>query len=425
VKAIRLVGWLSVGLLLPTTACNTMRHADAKAQAHQRWSQVRGQVKLQLAGQQYDAGLFDDAAETLREAIALDPTQAEAHALLIKAYLELGKTASATQVLDAAGRKSLASAELVYLEGVILEQRGALEEALAKFASARERDPANADYLVAHVECLVSLDRADAAMRTLTESADRIDDDGTVSAMAAHLAALLDEPGLARRRYGEALASHGENRLLAEELGRLLIRAQRYEEALAILGPILDARDGAGPTTGTTRRAVATCHLALRNPDKAKQILDPYTRSHPEDSVAQLMMAKAALASDDILTALRSVDLAAQHEPNQPELWLVRAAVNWKRGKLIKAASDLYDVLQNDPNDVDAHCLLAEVMRARDQTDAARTHFKKALELDPHCSWASAGLRTLNRDGREPSVAGPTPSLTAAKPAPRLTNEKP
>jgi Tfp pilus assembly protein PilF len=424
VKTTRSVGRLLAGLLLLTTACNTMRHTDAKAQAHQRWSQVRGQVKLQLAGQQYDATLFDDAAATLKESIALDPTQTEAYALLAKAYLELGKTASAQQVLDAAGHKSLASAELVYLGGVILEQRGQLEEALAKYASARKLDATNADYLVAQVECLVSLDRAESAMQTLTESANRIDDDGTVSALAAHLATLLDEPGVARRRYGEALAAHGENRLLAEELGRLLIRAQRYEEALAILSPVLDAQDGER-TSGTLRRAIATCHLALGNPRMAKQILDPYARSHPEDSIAQLMVAKAALACDDILTALWSVDLAAQHEPNQPELWLVRAAVNWKRGKLITAASDLYDVLQNDPNDVDAHCLLAEVMRARDQADAARMHFEKALQLDPSCPWASAGLRTMNDHSEEPAPAGPTPSLTAAKPMPRLTTEGP
>jgi len=424
VKTTRSVGLLLAGLLLLTTACNTMRHTDAKAQAHQRWSQVRGQVKLQLAGQQYDATLFDDAAETLKESIALDPMQAEAYSLLTKAYLELGKMASAQQVLDTAGRRSLASAELVYLGGVILEQRGQLEEALARYASARELDATNADYLVAHVECLVSLDRAEAAMQTLTESADRIDDDGTVSALSAHLATLLDETGLARRRYGEALAAHGENRLLAEELGRLLIRAQRYEAALAILNPVLDAQEGE-QSSGTLPRTIATCHLALGNPRMAKQVLDQYVRSHPEDSIAQLLVAKAALACDDLLTALRSVDLAAQHEPNQPELWLVRAAVNWKRGKLITAASDLYDVLQNDPNDVDAHCLLAEVMRARDQADAARTHFERALQLDPSCSWASAGLRTLAHVDREPAPEGPTPSLTSAKPASHHTTEGP
>lgn len=413
----RLVALPLVGLLVLTTGCNTVNHTDAKVQAHQRWNQVRGQVKLQLGKQQYESGLVEDASLTLRESIALDPTRPTAYALLTKAYLEQGKAASAQHVLDAAGGAGLASAELTYLKGVILEKRGQLEVAVAAYANARQLDPGNVDYLVAHAECLVSLDRPEEAIRLLNENADRIDDDATVSALAAHLAAMLGDTELACQRYGQALAAYGSSRLLAEELGRLLVGQQRYEEALAILTPVLDAQNGED-TSGVVRRAVATCHLALGNSASAKRILDPYTRSHPEDTAAQLMLAKAALACDDMMTALRAIHHVQQREPDRPELWLVRAAVNWKRGKLILAASDLYDVLQNDPNDVDAHCLLAEVMRARDQADAARTHFERALELDPTSTWATRGLELLTRRDPNPKLTDPEQKLTSAPAGP-------
>lgn len=404
-----------VCLLALTTSCNTLSHADAKVEAHRRWNHVRGQIKLQLAEQQYESHLFEDAAQNLKESIALDPTQPTAYALLAKAYLELGKAATAQQVLDAADRAGLASAELAYLKGVILEQRGQVDSAVEAYAEARKLDPRSVDYLVAHVECLVSLERPQEAIRLIDENADQIDDDGTVSAMAAHIAAMLGDTNQACHSYGQALASHNDSQLLAEELGRLLVRAHRYEEALAILSPVPDA-DSGEQASGVVRRAVATCHLALGNPASAREVLGPYAQSHPEDTIAQLILAKAALACDDVLTALRAVDFVQQREPDQPELWLVRAALNFKRRRLIPAASDLYDVLQNDPEDVDAHCLLAEVMRARDQADAARTHFERALAIDPTCTWATHGLKALTRGGPAPVPLNPKPEqkLTSA-----------
>jgi len=72
---------------------------------------------------------FMDAAETLAGAVALAPTQPEVYALLAKAHLEAGKTASAEQAIAAARNVGLTSAELTYLGGVILEQRGELEKA--------------------------------------------------------------------------------------------------------------------------------------------------------------------------------------------------------------------------------------------------------------------------------------------------------
>ena len=401
-----------IGLATLTTACNTVKHTDAKVQAHQRWNHVRGRVKHQLAGQQYQAGLFEDAAQTLAESIALDPTEPGAYALLAKANLELGRPATAQQVLDEAKREALSSPDLIYLQGVLLEQRGKLEAAAAAYADARRLDPANVDYLVAQAECLVSLDRPGAAMQLLEDNPDRIDDDGTVSALAAHITALIGDTERACERYRQALVTHADSRLMAQGLGRLLARSRRYREALAVLVPLMET-DNDTEVGGAVRRTMASCHLALGDPASAKKVLAPYARSNPEDTLAQLLLAKAAVATDDVLTALRALDLVEQREPNRPELWLVRAAVQWKRDNLIAAAADLYDVLQNNPNDVEAHCLLAEVLEARHQIDTARTHFQRALEIDPDSAWAAAGLKALGRAQAPPAPTEPTPRLTS------------
>lgn len=394
------------------TGCATVPMSEATDQAHQRWDRMRGRVQLQLAEQEFRAGLFDDAAKTALESIALDPTSPGPYVVAVMAQLERGKPASAQELLAEADRMEVASTELSYLTGVLLEQRGELADALALYRRARTLQPKSVDYLVAEAECLVALGRSAEALALLDESVDGVDERGTVHALAAHIAALNHSTKEALRRYGKAVAAGANDRVIAEEMGRLLVEAHRWEEALAVLEPLDVESDDAG-TNGAVRKALAKCHLALGDGLSAKRLLKDFALRHPADAPAQLLLAKASLAAGDIVTALRAIDAARQYAPDWPEVWFVRAAIHWKRGSFPSAASDLFDVLANDPRDIEAHCLLAEVLGAQKHIEAAKEHFHRALELDPECAWAAAGLKALTRaDATVPSSA--ESRLTAA-----------
>jgi Tfp pilus assembly protein PilF len=400
-------------LALLTSACHTVQKSDPSGEAQQRWNGVRGRVKEQLAAQQYDSGLFEEAVRTLTEVIGLDPGRADAYALLAQANLELGKPGSARQALDAARRVGVQSPDLTYLEGVLLELQNRHADALAKYTEARRAVPTNTDYLVAQTECLVELGRADEAMVLLNEAAGQLNDDATVPVLTAQVASLLGDTAEASRRYRQALVEGSDSPLVAQELGLLLVRAGRYNEAVVVLSPLLAASCADPASQGAVRRALAVCYLAMGDPKSAKGALRDYARRHTDDTRAQLLLAKAALANGDTLTALRAVDLVERREPDRPELWLVRATLRFTRGDLAGAAADLYDVLADNPDDVDAHCLLAEVLRARGQLDAARVQFERALEIDPQCAWASAGLEAL-ADAEPPDPGGPSIRLTSS-----------
>ncbi len=395
-----------------TTACATPKHGQARLEAQARWSQVRGRVKLQLAEQHYDSGLFEDTIHTATESVALDPKQIGAYVLLAKANLELGRSASAMRALRAAEQNGLASPALLYQEGVILERRDRLGPAADRFERAHAADPTNLDYLVAQVESLVGLDDPAAALRILDENSDQVDDEATVAALGAHIAALVGDPQEACARYARAFSAAADNRLIAEELGRLLVSARRYEEALTILEPLVESTTD-DQDRGAVRRALAISYLALGDPSSAGRALADYAPAHPNDTLAQLILAKAALATNDVLTAMRAVNVVQQREPDRPELWLVRAAVRFKRGDLAGAANDLHDFLANSPDDIDAHCLLAEVLQSNSSVDGARHHFEKALQIDPDCPWANAGLKALAK-ARPPLLTEPSPKLTSA-----------
>lgn len=390
----RLGQLIVIGLGGLLTACTTATPRPDQVHAEQRWNQVRGEVKYQLAEQQYEAGLFEDAVETLSESLALNPARVGAYVMRARAYLEIGKPASAQHTLDLARQAGLESPDLIYTEGVILEQRDRLDEALTKYAEAYTRDPANVDFLIARAEGLVAAGRAAEALTLLRQGVDQVDEAGAVELLAAHIANLMGHTDDAAERFRRVMVTAGGTNLVAQELGVLLARAGRYREALTVLRPLVD--QGIDPTAGgAVRRGLATCHLALNDALAAKEVLAEYARANPEDTPAQVLLAKAAIATGDSLTARYALDLAEQRAPLHPEVKLVRAVVQWKRGQLAAAAASLHDVLTVAPDDVEAHCLLAEVLLAQEHPEAARRHFDRARQIDPRCAWAGVGLESL------------------------------
>ncbi|MHC4697383.1 MAG: tetratricopeptide repeat protein [Planctomycetota bacterium] len=383
------------------TACNTLTHTNAKKQAEQQWRQVRARVKFQLAEQQYLGRLFEEAAHTVAESLALDPKQADAYVVLARASLELSRIGSAQQALDAARAAGLESPDLIYTQGVIFEQQGRIQAALERYAEAQSLDETDVDYLVATAECLVATGRAPEALSLLDEYAHQLDDSGTVSVLAAHVAALTGDTEGATQRLAEAVVPPASRDMVAQELGILLARSGRCDQAVAILQPLLaetsrglSRRAGTRTPGGAVRRALAACYLTFNDPAAARDTLVDYAQAHPDDTLAQLLLAKAAVATDDMLTALCAIDLLKQHEPNHPEVRLLHAVVQWRRGNLDAAAASLQDMLTTDPQDVEAHCLFAEILLTRQRPEAARTHFEQALRIDPDCTWALAGLKS-------------------------------
>ena len=419
-----------VAVLSIMSGCTTPTHKEAKAQAHQRWRHVRANIKQRLAEQQHAAGHFEDSARTAAEAISLDPKFASSYELLARCYIELGKITSATRTLRMAAHNGVESPKMHYTRGIVLEDQGRSEEALAAYARALELEPGNLDFLVALAECLATSGRTGEALELLDDEAQLLDDDGTVALLRAHIAALEGNEGEAISLLRNVRRKNPGNHLARAELGRLLARTGQCAEALRVLDPLIREPNtgrvtgsGAPGPGGTVRRAMATCYLRLNDFAPAKAVLASYAESHPTDAPAQLLLAKAALGSYDMLTAMRAIDLAGRHGGDRSashrhtqlagfhrsEVRLVRAAIRWKRGRFDAAAADLRSVIASDPTDVQAHCLLGEVLSAQRKPDAARTQFRLARQLEPGSAWAALGLASIERAAkiRPPVVLPP------------------
>jgi tetratricopeptide (TPR) repeat protein len=359
-------------LVLAITGCQALGPKQHKEQAQEYWSGVRARIKARLAQQHLDAGRLDEAVTAADEARALDPRLTSAYEVLAKANLELSRPATAMQAVDAAAALGPLSPKLHYLRGVILEQRGDVEPALVSYSTARRLDPIQVDYLTAEVECLVALDRAAEALARIDEGADRFNESATIAALGGHVAAFLGDTEDALRRFRRAQAAAPQSTAIRRTLGLLLAAGGHCQEAVDMLTPMLDEAGGAAWQTadtaatlddpsGVVRRALGRCYLTLADPARARDILIGYAARNRDDLIAQVLLAKAALSTGDLFTAAAATQQAWNARPDDVEVLLLRAAVQWQQGRLHDARATLDELLTRAPDDRDAHRLLAAV----------------------------------------------------------------
>jgi tetratricopeptide (TPR) repeat protein len=383
-----------LALLSLQAGCATTQHEISQDQAKRRWAQVRGQVKLQLAQKQYASGLMAQCESSVAEALALNPGDPTALRLLAIVHLEQNRLASAQSAIDAAREAAGPSAELTYLEGVILEQRRAPNEALAKFTEAFNADPTHIDYLTARVETLVSLGRLDEASELLAMNAGGTDDRTSVAVLAGRVAQLLGDVDEAAAWLSDAMIASGDDPMIAAELGLLLTDLGRYDEGLALLNALAVEQED-GSVSPSIVQAIARCEMGLRDPAAAQRTLQNYVKSNPEDATGQLLLAKAAIAAGNVGVAMFAVDRAGRDDPTRTEILFVQAVIDRARGRLQRSEEGLRQLLQVTPADVDAHCLLGEILLARGDHDGGRQQFETALAINHACAWASASLAAL------------------------------
>lgn len=384
--------------------CKTSTHAEAKIQAEQRWSEVRGQVKFQLARQQFERAHFEDAIKTLEETLALDPKSAAGYALLAKANLELGRPSTANEILAVAAKRGCASAELHYLGGVVLELRDDLPGALAEFEKACSLDPSEAGYLVARVETLVALDRAKEALQLIDRHVHAFDDDAAVLMLGGRIALMLGDLDGALERLQDPALRPADSRIATEELGALLAAKGHHHEAIRLLGPLCEGVDDCR-LSATGQRVLAESHLAVGDADLALRVLSQFPFAELKDSAAHLLTARTALAAGQFMLALSSLESARGQSGDEVEIRLLLGTTHWKRGDFGGAEAVLEDLLKAAPSDVEAWCLLGEVLHDSGRTAEAMEALGRAMELEPGNRWATDRLKQIEASGRSENGA--------------------
>jgi putative PEP-CTERM system TPR-repeat lipoprotein len=216
--------------------------------------------------------------------------------------------------------------------------------------------------------------------------------------------------------------------------GELHLRAgalRTAEESLAIALTL-------GPTVPRTRHLLAQTYLRSGTPEKAQMILEPLVRPGRVDAVALGLSGEAALQAGLTHVATQLYERAAAADPRNPRYKTALAIARISKGDFQGGLIELESAAADDPTAYADMALLAARLRLGDipaaiaaaesvakkqprratpqwalgqlklsagQTDAARVHYGRALEIDPAFVPAAVALAQLDTDAKDPAAA--------------------
>lgn len=288
----------------------------------------------------FDAGQYEEAAGVFEQAVARVPGDAEAHLWLARSYSELGRIEEAAREYGRAGNLNPSLAPQIDSNRrrywLSWQARGEtiLGEALGmKDGSARNE----------------RLNQAAAAFEN------------------ARL--LGPEKALTDYQLSRLHEARGDRSLAGEALARAFEKARSDKDAIPVLLPIVKEEGRNAVNENRYVDAISAFEMALgMAPDDPDLMLDLAT--------ARLLGAEETRASGETEGYRKAAELlerVRKVRPNDADVLYNLATVRFRLGEMASADSMIHRYLLLTPADPDGYDLLAELARATDRTDQART----------------------------------------------------
>ncbi len=403
-----LLRFLPAVALLVIFGCAQLMRKQLAEEGQQRWDHVRARVKLQLAEKSFNNRAIDDAWTQCEEVVRLDPSYAEGHLLATRIQLEKGDISKAQASLNMAQTMAPGAAEGLYLEGVIAERQGRMEDALKRYQEAHQANPEELDYLLTYVELLIATDQYESALRTLTPRRKDFEHTPAVHAMTGQALSLLGRCKEAAECYSLAIQLAPQNPLLREEAGVAFASAGWYEQAIETLIPLVQAtttqsakgKKPAGPSLMVIR-SFATALLKTGKIDQAVKVLDEAIKKHPEVPELWLLLAEGHVKRGSPDLAKQATQKVLEFSPDQPDAHLLQTYLAFEMGSAQQAVRAAQEMVDRCPQDIEARAMLALALeKLPDGKTKAAEQYRCILSIAPAHRWAQAQLQRLDRQVR-------------------------
>src|SRR5262245_10069648 len=208
------------------------------------------------------------------------------------------------------------------------------------------------------------------------------------------------------------------------QLGELLVRMGRFDEAIRAFGTVRELRPDA--TAGALALADALVHTgktsgARETADTAIALAE---REDPRTlAAAHEMAARVALAEKDAESATRHADAAHTADPTLPVRQFVQGRLLYDKGKYEEAVASFTEaadaIKDRGASLADLHFYLGESLAHLDRYSDAEAQFREELRIYPRNVQAYTSLAMLYRaSNRDAAVEDVLNELVAATPTP-------
>ena len=380
----RLSRWyfFSASMLLASTliGCQSSHEKWVNA-ADQRWLSVRTVLMLDMAQQQFDTGDLEQSERTVKEAMTIDPTNAQLHVLAGRIELERGHLERSYHMFNAAIMLDGTLAEAHYYQALVFQRWQNYQAAYDSYTLAYEARPDNSAYLIARGEMLVSLGRIDEAIVLLEEKLNYFDQNASLRAAIGHMYDMNGQDDKAVSYFRQASILDPDNLKVVEELGLSQIAAEQYEQGIETLTRLLAKAEM--QDRHDLKRVLASAYIEVGRLQDARDILIEVSRKDPADVDNWIELGELAWKNRDYGGTLQAAHRVISLAPYRHEGYLLAGMVWQKRGRVEDALSNYDQAAQLAPNSAMPLILRGITLQKEGRNQAAAEAYRQSLQREP------------------------------------------
>lgn len=374
-------------------------------------------ARLQLAALYLRGKRPDDAERALKDAAAALPESNEAKlAYADFAAAEL-PSARAEAALGELIRREPRNYDLQLRLGAVQQRAGETQRATETYRSIISHDPEGPKGVSARdrIAAIDVMTRNFAAAQPLLEEVLRLNPSDTdaltlrgnlslargdpVAAIADLRAALRGQPGavpvlrslarahlankspaLAEESLRSALAAAPHDVDVQVDLGELLTRTHRFEEAVTLLEETVKA----APSTVSARTALIDAYLAKGDLAAAGAAAEELKRTQPSLPVGWYIAGLIEERQHRTEDAQRDLERALQAQPSATAVLAELARLEIARGRAAQALAQVRSALERSPGNAEVHELLGELYLGQKSYPEAADALRNAVKLAPN-----------------------------------------
>jgi len=370
---------------------------EEKADAKNRWLELRSSMMLDMAKQQFNAGDLTQAEKTVKDGLTIDSSNARLHVLAGRISMERGKLERAYHLFNAAITEQPDLAEAYYYQGLVMQRWQRYEGSLENYQLAYDNEPDDPAYLLAVSEILIELDRVDEAVALLESKRQYFDQNAGVRAAIGHMYYMQGKPERAAENFREASLLEPESIKFQEQYAFSLAAAGNHEQAAKVLKGILEKPEH--KDRADLKRALAAAYQHTGNAKEAYIVLTDVARGADSDISDWIKLGELSYQQNELGGALQAASKVINLAPSRHEGYLLAGMVWQKRGNLNNAL-DMFDrAAAAAPASTEPLILRGLSLQKAGRFAAAAEAYQQALKRQPNDARASKLLAAVAEQG--------------------------
>jgi putative PEP-CTERM system TPR-repeat lipoprotein len=346
-------------------------------------------------------GKPDDALAAYNQALALNPTHRTVH--IEKAYIEIsrGNFPAAKTEIDAAQKNAPGNLLVTYTSALYEFTQGKFSAAQEALQRVLKVAPDHLPSVLLAGASELQLGANQQAEQHLRKYLNAVPNDVYARKLLAQVQLKNAQPADAAATLAPALKSAGDDPQLLALAGESYMQVRDFNKASSYLEKAAEL----APKSAGVRTTLGLSKLAQGDQSGGLNDLVMATSLDPKSSRATMALVQTEMGLKHYDKALAAADALAKQEPNNPQVYNLKGAVNMVKGDIPAARAALEKALALEPTFGPAVKNMARLDLVEKKPDAAKQRYEKVLEKDKNNVDAMTALGQLAMLQQRPEEA--------------------